>query len=74
MTTVVAPICYGCTHKRPDGPNHELTCDAFPGGIPWDILLSKVDHRKPFAGDGGIAFDPRTPDDAEYAKYIFDEP
>ena len=59
---------------HPSGPSHELKCDPFPEQIPWDILLSKADHRKPFAGDGGVTFDPKTKDDAEYAVLIFDEP
>jgi hypothetical protein len=70
MTSVVPPICAGCKHLTTD--LMESKCDAFPAGIPWEILLSKADHRKPFAGDSGIQFEPRTPKDAEYAAMIFD--
>ena len=33
-------------------------CIAFPDGIPQVILTGEHDHRKPFAGDRGIHFDP----------------
>jgi hypothetical protein len=66
MTSVAAPICYGCVHKHPD-----LTCDAFPARIPNGILLSQVDHRKPVAGDAGIVFEPKTKKDADYAEFLF---
>lgn len=77
MTTVVAPICSGCTHLQggvlfsPGNRNRPAACDAFPAGIPQQILLSQADHRQPFAGDQGIQFDPKTPADAEYAAEIF---
>jgi hypothetical protein len=48
-------------------------CAAFPGGIPWDVLLSKKDHRKPLPDDLGIRFAPKTADDAEYAALVFDD-
>jgi hypothetical protein len=47
-------------------------CAAFPGGVPFEVLLSKADHRKPYPGDLSIQFDPKTPKDAEYAAMIFD--
>ena len=66
MTSVAAPICYGCLHKHPD-----LTCDAFPACIPNEIMLSEVDHRKPFTGDAGIVFEPKKAKDADYAEALF---
>jgi hypothetical protein len=33
-------------------------CEAFPEGIPDDILIFGEDHSKPFAGDHGIRFQP----------------
>jgi hypothetical protein len=72
MTSVVAPICGGCKHLFTD--LMDCKCAAFPAGIPEEILLSKsaADHRKPYPGDLGIQFDPKTPKDAEYAAMIFD--
>ena len=42
-----------CTRKHTTG----ATCDAFPGGIPNEILHNDVSHRLPFPGDGGLVFD-----------------
>ncbi len=32
------------------------TCDAFPRGIPHDIIFDKVKHNRPYKGDKGIVF------------------
>lgn len=48
------PQCYSCKHLREGRP---MQCDAFPQGIPQQILLNKFDHRKPFEGDNGIHFE-----------------
>jgi len=47
------PICWKCKHYRED-----VTCAAFPEGIPAEILESEADHRRPYAGDHGIHFEP----------------
>lgn len=70
MTTVAPPICGGCKHLR--GDLREPKCDAFPAGIPNEILLSRADHRQPFAGDQGIRFDPKDAEAAEYAAWLFE--
>lgn len=31
-------------------------CEAYPKGVPDEIILNNVDHRKPFKGDNGILF------------------
>ena len=80
MTTVAPPICTGCTHLTsgklfdPAHPSDPAVCDAFPEapGIPWDILLSKADHRKPFPGDNGTQFVPKSLKDVEYAEFLFE--
>jgi hypothetical protein len=51
------PICYNCIHAKPAGGRVPAFCDAFPDGIPTDILNNEADHRKPFPGDHGILFD-----------------
>jgi len=63
MTIGLPTLCLSCTRYKyesgidPDG--HETgTCEAFPEGIPVAIDSGGFDHRKPFAGDNGILFDP----------------
>jgi len=31
-------------------------CVAFPSGIPAAIFQGRFDHRRPYAGDGGVRF------------------
>jgi hypothetical protein len=61
------PICFGCKHYNRESGAYS----AFPAEIPLAILLSRFDHREPFEGDGGIRFDPVTPEDAERAEEYF---
>ncbi len=49
--------CHLCAHHR-SGCNWNV-CAAFPQGIPREIEMDRVSHDKPFAGDGGIRFEPR---------------
>lgn len=46
------------------------TCEAFPAGIPPEILHRGFDHRNEFPGDNGVRFVPRkgvTPDQVDQA-------
>lgn len=54
--TVRAPICMECIRFH-DNNLGALTCDAFPDGIPIEIIESKIDHTKPYKGDNGIQFE-----------------
>ena len=47
------PLCGMCAHRSKVSPR---LCLAFPEGIPFDILIGKVDHHKPVKGDGGITY------------------
>jgi len=46
--------CSLCKHKNKEA----VGCAAYPSGIPWDVLRGEQDHRKPYAGDNGIRFEP----------------
>lgn len=55
MTTGPPPICDACSRLRPLGDR--LACEAFPDGIPDEILFEGFDHREPFPGDQGVRFE-----------------
>ena len=58
---IAYPDCLECRHCRlPESP----TCDAFPNGIPREILIEGRGHRRPYPGDHGILFEPK-PDQVE---------
>lgn len=44
-------LCNLCSHKRAG-----RTCEAFPDGIPMEILRSN-EHYSPFPGDHSIVFE-----------------
>ncbi len=50
---VIPPLCSVCTHLRHGTGSH--TCDAFPEGIPGEILAGEP-HVNPFPGDNGRGF------------------
>lgn len=50
--------CRECRHIRQD-----YSCDAFPDGMPWDIVMG-FDHSQPLDGDNGIRFERRTAGEA----------
>jgi len=53
-----APICLGCAHLHRPGDLPQYTCDAFPRGIPVEILKNQFNHTRPHPRDGGIRFEP----------------
>ena len=57
MTVIFEPICTKCSFFKPDLNNWH--CDAFPKGIPEEIINGEFDHTKPYAGDHGIQYKER---------------
>ncbi len=43
--------CIDCNRYR-----MRLTCEAFPDGIPEEIVTGEHDHTEPFKGDHGLRF------------------
>jgi hypothetical protein len=55
VTLTLNSDCKCCKHYRQSGPGH--ACEAFPGGIPPEIIDGRRDHRKPYPGDRNIQFE-----------------
>ena len=50
----------------------EFACDAYPNGIPDEILDNEVDHREAVEGDRGLRFRPiRGFTDADFDRVVF---
>ncbi len=53
-----APICLQCKHYDKSEDRETIRCDAFPDGIPDEILYTGFIHTNPYPGDNGIRFEP----------------
>ena len=67
MTTTLPPICLWCVHHH--GQQSISTCDAFPEGIPEQVMSASADHMEPIPGDSGITFELMP--DAEFPKALY---
>lgn len=47
-------MCMTCSRLR-----EGLVCEAYPDGIPEEILDNRVDHRVPQPGDRGLHYEPQ---------------
>jgi len=46
--------CLNCKHNSLD---NVFICDAFPNGIPIEIITGDVTHFDPLPGDHGVQFE-----------------
>jgi hypothetical protein len=53
--TTIADICVWYLRFKPEVRDNNI-CTAFPGGIPWSVLLMEHEHRRPYPGDQGLQF------------------
>ena len=61
-----APLCFLCARYR-----DSYRCEAFPDGIPFEVIASHTDHRRPIDGDHGLQYVPVTPVARQYADELF---
>ncbi len=54
-------LCMQCLHRhvKAERDGSSPTCDAFPEGIPFDIVVGTIRHDHPIQGDNDIQFEPR---------------
>lgn len=50
--------CMACLNWK-----ENIVCNAFPDGIPEEILTGEHDHTESFDGDNGITFEPLPTDE-----------
>ncbi len=51
--------CVTCVRRITKKLNEDVVvCEAFPGGIPDEILEARNQHRQAFKGDGGLRWKP----------------
>ena len=58
------PICLECARYHAHSTTPGLTCDAFPEGIPDDIIFGETDHIAPYPSDHGLQFQPKPAESA----------
>lgn len=55
---ILTPVCRACRHMK---PGKIPACDAFPEGIPGEILIGQTGHVAGYPGDNGIHFEINDP-------------
>ena len=64
MTSYVPSQCRACARYT-----RESRCEAYPQGIPRQIVIGGADHRQPFEGDHGLRFELRLDRAKELAEW-----
>ena len=54
----VGVMCNDCKHNHKALNQGALTCDAFPNGIPRELML-RGEHNTSYPGDHGIRYEPK---------------
>lgn len=67
MQSDLTPICFLCVHFDAKSAL-PFKCQAFPDGIPTEIIANLWDHTDPIAGDNGIQFEPTPQALAEFER------
>lgn len=62
------PICYKCSRKFVG----QLACQAYPDGIPDDIIDGEVEHTRPLPYDGGLQYAEGLPRLRKYGDDVSD--
>lgn len=58
--------CLNCRHLYRYAPG--FMCDAYPGGISYDIRSGETPHDKPIRGDNGIQWEAAPDAPSEYRR------
>ena len=61
MAENLGPLCYACARFGGVAPGRGFACDAYPEGIPVEIMASLWDHRLPQRNDRGLRYEPMSP-------------
>ncbi len=69
MTSIKFP-CLECVHF---GNHKGLTCEAFPDGVPKELMFGYVEHETPYPGDSGIRFAPRVVEGKRFEPEQYEE-
>ena len=70
MVQLQVNACASCVHRQRSGPNATIFCEAFPNGVPPDIVMGYNPHTGPAPGDGGIHWELRPDRELQHQQYL----